>query len=377
MRGSARSFENQGIREIWGDLLTALLVFVTSILLLLSLGAKSARAETSTPLRIGVILGLTGAGQLWADQARMGLELAKDDLEKEDGIKLELVYEDSKSTPAGSVTAFQKLVNVEHVTAVIGEQWSITTNPIIPLAERAKVVLMSPTVMDLSVEKESPYFFSMGQKIEGLRKPAEKFLALHPQLKTVSMICWDDNWGNAHEKLWKSIFEARGIKILDEICDSDYTSDYRVNTQRALKSSPDFLSISYPIEVVARRMSEAGNKTLAFGNNLMLEALEFRNPIPGSMDGWYFSDFDGGPAFRSKFEARYGKEPVIEPHNSYEALRSVARAAAKNRSDVRAALKELSYEGVAGPVDFTKSNFGNQSGAVLKRIENSQAILVP
>ena len=77
--------------------------------------------------------------------------------------------------------------------------WSFITNPLIPIAEDKKVVLISPTVMDKSVEGESDYFYTLGHTVDSQRNAVNKFLEMNPGAKTAAVFCWDDAWGRSHE----------------------------------------------------------------------------------------------------------------------------------------------------------------------------------
>ena len=67
---------------------------------------------------------------------------------------------------------------------------------------------------------------------------------------------------------------------------------------------------------------------------------------------------------------------MIEAHNSYESLRSVAKAIAANPNDPIAGLKTVTYQGVAGEIDFSRSQFANKSVAKLYQVRDGKIILV-
>ena len=97
-------------------------VFVASLLFLVS--SASAQTIEEKPIRIGAIYGLTGFANVWSSQARRGIELARDEINAGGGINgrdLEIIFEDSGTTPQGAVTAFNKLVKADHVDAVVGD----------------------------------------------------------------------------------------------------------------------------------------------------------------------------------------------------------------------------------------------------------------
>ena len=71
---------------------------------------------TRGPIKVGVILPLTGEVGYIGQEIQKGIELAKD----EAGIAVNLIYEDEKCQGKEGVTAFQKLINVDKVDALLG-----------------------------------------------------------------------------------------------------------------------------------------------------------------------------------------------------------------------------------------------------------------
>ncbi|MCB0334537.1 MAG: ABC transporter substrate-binding protein, partial [Bdellovibrionales bacterium] len=173
-------------------------------------------AEERAPLKIGVIAGYSGAAKEWADYGRMALELARDEINQNGGVRgrpVELLFEDSQTVPAKAVSAYTKLATIDKVDAIIGELWAFLTNPLIPLSERMKVPTISPTVMDQSIRDTSPYFFSLGHRYVSLEGAVRQFFDLHPDLKRIGVLCWDDPWGRANLAVWKMILTERNISI--------------------------------------------------------------------------------------------------------------------------------------------------------------------
>jgi branched-chain amino acid transport system substrate-binding protein len=76
------------------------------------------------PVKIGVALPLTGAAAAYGEESQCGTELAVEEINAGGGIldgrEVKLVYEDDMGTPEGGVTAVQKLINNEGVSAITG-----------------------------------------------------------------------------------------------------------------------------------------------------------------------------------------------------------------------------------------------------------------
>jgi ABC-type branched-subunit amino acid transport system substrate-binding protein len=189
-------------REAWGALLTSSAAtvrsYLSSLLILVALLLRPLDGSAQE-LKVGVIVGITGPAQVWADYSRKGLELGVSEHNGSPVVKrkLRLLFEDSKSTPASAVSAFRKLVHQDKVDIVVGDVWTFLTVPLISLAAREKVVLISPTVMDGSVPEANEYFFSLGHRFASLQTGLERFFKLNPSIGTAGVISFDDYWNKS------------------------------------------------------------------------------------------------------------------------------------------------------------------------------------
>ncbi|RKZ20523.1 hypothetical protein DRQ23_08955 [bacterium] len=113
-------------------------------------------------IKIGAILVLTGPDAKAGQSAREGIELAVNEINSAGGIKgnlLEIVYEDDAGDPAKAVSAAKKLIDIDKVPAVIGPMWSSSVLAVAPIAEKKKVVILSPTASAPSITKAGDYIF--------------------------------------------------------------------------------------------------------------------------------------------------------------------------------------------------------------------------
>jgi len=341
------------------------------------LGKKAASGE---PIKIGVVYALTGPAATWTQYGKWADDLAVRDINAAGGVNgrpIELIYEDSKTAPATSVSAFQKLTSVDHVQAVIGDVWSFITNPLIPLADQKKVVLISPTVMDKSVEGKSDYFYTIGHTVGSQRDSVRKFLASNATAKTATILCWNDAWGQAHEQLFKEVMAERGVKLLGEECTNDFGSNYRTELAKLQALKPDVLFATPGTIAFYKTRHELGVTTPTLTTNIVIDGLENQNMPRELAQGLYFTEWTPNQAFVDSFKKMYGKTPIMEAQNHYEAVRALAKAMENNPDDVLAGLRTVKYEGIAGTIDFTGDHTQvNQENAKLYIVGESEYVEV-
>ncbi len=349
-------------------------LFLLSVSIFISLSPVSAD-ESLHPLRIGVILPFTGFANVWADQARRGIDMAVEEANAQGGVngrKVEIVYEDSASNPAASVNAFNKLVQSNGVKAIVGDIISFLTLPLAPLAEQQRILLVTPSVFDSTIPAGTEYFFSTCPRKESLHQPVRKFFKSNPGMKSVAIICANNTWGLTYLDVWKQEAAVNGVKVVDANCISDMTSDMRAEVLRAKSRKPDGLIVAIGIDRAVRRMREAGMKAVVLTTSDLAEAVEMRGMPIQEAEGVYFNDWKPSQEFQDAFTLRYARTPIMEPQNSYEALRSVLKAYALNSGNPAGGMRRVKYEGVMGPIDFARGPAGNYAEGGLFRVEQGK-----
>jgi branched-chain amino acid transport system substrate-binding protein len=315
---------------------------------------------TNDPIKIGLVLGQTGSASTWAEYAKKAADLAAKEINDNGGIngkRLELIYEDSQTNPALSVSSFKKLTEVDHVSVIVGDLWSFLTNPLVPLSADKKILTISPTVMDGAVQGQSDYFYTLGHTVESQRGAVDSFINDNPTAKTVAIMCWNDAWGKTHSKLFAEVSEGRGLKVLGEICTANFASDYRSEVVRVKAMKPDIIMVttSLPISLF-KAMYDLKINIPTLTTTVMIDGLEVQKMPREYAMGKYFMDWQPNAEFIQKFKKAYGTTPIMEAQNSYEAVRTIAKALEKNPGDILVGLKQVSYQSVDGSMDFTKGD---------------------
>src|SRR6516165_9499805 len=115
------------------------------ILLLVGLPAS---LLAQTEIKIGEVNPLTGGVSQFGIGCHQGFVMAFEEINGEGGIlgkKLELVTEDDQSKPGQSSTAVRKLITQDKVVAILGDATSSATMEAAPIAQAAKVPMLTPS----------------------------------------------------------------------------------------------------------------------------------------------------------------------------------------------------------------------------------------
>ncbi len=117
-----------------------------------------ANAQT-TEIVLGAMLPLTGPAANIGLQQQNGVEFAVARINAAGGIrgqKVRMVYEDTQGKPDLGVAAFNRLVDLHKVPAILTAYSSVTL-AVAPLATRRKVLVINPAAQSNSLANASPY----------------------------------------------------------------------------------------------------------------------------------------------------------------------------------------------------------------------------
>src|SRR5262245_35197538 len=106
------------------------------------------RSYPNKTIKIGAALGLSGECANYGENELKAAELAIDEANKSGGIssrRIELISEDMQCNPKGAVNAIRKLIDVDHVEAIVGLTWGDSFQAGYTVNNQAKVVSVAPS----------------------------------------------------------------------------------------------------------------------------------------------------------------------------------------------------------------------------------------
>ena len=111
----------------------------------------------TTPIKIGLAVGLTGYAANWGEGEVKAIELALDKYRGQISDPVELIIEDTKSEGLDTVNATKKLIDVDKGVAIIGPTWGDSFQGGYPLAEQAHVAVISSSAALEAVENKNDF----------------------------------------------------------------------------------------------------------------------------------------------------------------------------------------------------------------------------
>jgi len=331
-------------------------------------GSTSKNNSGKEVYKVGVVLPLTGSAAVWGGNAKMGIDLALSELKKEN-VNVKLFVVDSKSETKTAVSAFEKLITTDGVQAIIGDIASSSVLAIAPIAEKNKVVLLSPGASNPDISDAGDYVFRNWQSdaLEG--KVDAEFAINNLKKKSIAVLYVNNAYGTGLKKSFINGINELGKKVVIEESFEQEATDVRTQIQKIKGTNPDLLYIpGYPNEmaIALKQIKEIGLKTQ------ILSTQAFDDPkiikiVGDAANGVIFSVPETPDTsnvivknFISDYRNMYNMEPGVCSNTGYDALKIIiwAMRDKKSRSgiEIKTALYKMPvYDGAAGKTIFDKN----------------------
>jgi len=285
--------------------------------------SRPASVDTGTgPIKIGVVLPLTGEAAAYGEPGRNILQIAADKINGEGGINgqnIELIVEDGKCDGAGAANATQKLINVDKVQVIIGGFCSSESLSAVPIATQAKVALFSPGSSNPKLTGISPYFTrncpsdsAQGEVLAGV--------ASDKGVKKMAVIQEQTDYAVGLYGSFNTSFSAKGGVVAKEEFASNQT-DLRTALTKLRSSNSDalFIIVQTPAaaERVMKQIRNLGWKPQLYVNEIVSGFSDLIAANTDLLQGAVSAEFTANtenPKFKemlSAYKTKYGKEPPL------------------------------------------------------------------
>jgi len=335
--------------------------------LLLSWSSSLAFAELpkrTQALKVGMILPLSGDFAFFGYQAMLGATLAANEinsaakLNKSDGERIEILFEDSKCLPKDAVGAYRKLLNLEKVDVIIGPACTGAIMAIAPLATRARKPIFALLDAGEQVSKAGDQVYSLGfsSEEEGYLVAAH----LHQKnITDVGIIFEDDQWATLVKDAFKRRFTSLGGAVLVEESHNPQDKDYRPTILKVVKHKPKALYIvpAYNGGHILKQLKELRVSIPVFGPDTF-GATDVLKIAKRSAEGVVYANVllnennEATMQLRKKYLAQFAESPesLLFPALGYDAVVMVNQALSSSIS-LADGLSSLKYPLAVLPVE--------------------------
>ncbi|MGC8660063.1 MAG: ABC transporter substrate-binding protein, partial [Desulfomonilaceae bacterium] len=188
-----------------------------AVVLLLLLGISPLLAAED-PIKVGVVLPLTGEQAKFGEIEKNSLLMGLDEINKAGGVngrKIELLIEDDTGKPDVGRSAVEKLISQDKVVALTGGYSSSVTYAICAVAQQHKVPFLVTTgSSDKITEQGWDYVFRIAPPVSEYPKALNSFLSEVVKPKTAAILYENTLFGQSGAKEFNEQCAKNGIKVL-------------------------------------------------------------------------------------------------------------------------------------------------------------------
>jgi len=346
---------------------------------------KSEGGRERGDIPVGVYLSFTGSTATFGESTFKGIQLATEEINAQGGIngrKVVLYQEDDRSDAQEARSAVTKLIQRDHVVAVLGEVASSRSLAAAPICQESKIPMISPSSTNPQVTQVGDYIFRVCFIDPFQGAVMAKFAAETLRVKRVAVLTDVKNdYSVGLAQYFKETFTQLGGQIVAEKSYSEGDPDFRAQLTAIKAANPEAIFVpGYYSEVgtIARQARELGIRVPFLGGDgwdspKLIEGAG--NALEGSYFSNHYSHESTDPAvqgFVRKFKQRYnGQVPDALAALGYDAANilfdAIQRAGSTDPSKIRDALAQTKdFPGVTGKITIDSDRNAVKPAVILQ-----------
>lgn len=344
-------------------IITGVIVIILIVVGISYFNKNSKQSAVKEPIKIGVILPLTGKVAKYGEEMKRGVELA---IEENKETPVEAFYEDSKFDTKEGVSVFNKLKNANGVKIMI-TAGSPVALAISPLANNGQILQMSIAASTPKYTSENDFTFRVTTMAEVEDKELAKFVI--SRYKNIGLLYANNEWGAGHYNSFKPEVEKLKGNIVAEETFLMENIDFRTQLLKIKNKNPEavfLLAEAKNAGIILKQAKELGIETKFFGiqslqnQDLISIAGEAANGVLYSYSFDPQSENQEIKIFVEKYKTKYNEVPTSYVAEGYDAMNVIIKAVNEcKKVDTNCMKNNLSevkdYPGILGNLTFDKN----------------------
>lgn len=311
--------------------------------------------DKSEEIVIGVVLPLTGHLASAGELMKQGLDLARNEINaaQPSNRQFKFIIEDDTSTAEGAVAAFNKLIDEDGVSVILGPASSSATKEAFPVAQENQVVAISPTSGERGLSAIGDFVFRIPLTTDVVvPKGIEVTYAKLGYQRVATMYDEIDGFSTDRDTALQEAFTARGIEVLATEPFRSGDTDFSAQLTRIKALEPDAIFVSaLPPEKpgILTQAAQLGISVPFIVSSLTdveVEAAGAAAEGTITFIGWLSTDNTSkNQAFVQNYSEAFGMEPNVFAVSSYAAVyilaEAIKNAASTDATAIRDALANI------------------------------------
>jgi branched-chain amino acid transport system substrate-binding protein len=228
---------------------------------LLPFTGMDAAVAAGKEAKIGLAFSMTGAAAGYGATQKNGVQLAVDEINAAAGadkLKLTPIFEDDASTPQQGINVFNKFINADKVSFIIGPTLSNTAQVTDRIAQQAGVPVLGISNTAKGITDIGDFIFrdSLTEMvvIPNTIRVAKEKLSIH---KVAVLYGNDDAFTKAGYDAFKKTLQDQGLSILNEQTFAKGDRDFSPQLTQIKAQNPDAIIVSALVEEASGIVSQA------------------------------------------------------------------------------------------------------------------------
>lgn len=342
-------------------------------------------AEGGT-IKLGGIAPLSGSTAQYGNAVREGVDLFVEEINAAGGVngqQVEIIWEDTKGDALEATNAFNKLVENDGVSAIVGPVLSGESLAVAPLAGDAGIPMITPSATSYEVTTGRPSVFRSCFLDPFQARSMANYANTQGMKKVAVLYDNSDDYAVGLANEFKAQAEKNGQEVVAFEAATAKDVDFRSQLTNIMAAGPEALFVAFyyePAAMILTQSIEVGLDCKFLGADGIggVEGLVSDTALLGKM--YYCAHFandadnENVKAFIESYKAKYGAEPKMAfSATGYDAAKILVNAIAEAGSTDYAAvvekIKATNLDCVTGHITFDDHNDPIKSAYIMNYVD--------
>ncbi|OGL87828.1 hypothetical protein A3I42_00425 [Candidatus Uhrbacteria bacterium RIFCSPLOWO2_02_FULL_49_11] len=278
---------------------------------------------TAEPIRIGLLLPLTGDGAAYGIPIQRSALMAQEEINASGGIlgqRLEFIFEDGKCEAESGAAAAQKLIYIDKIKIIFGGACSSETLAAAPIAEEAKVLMISPSATSPDISNAGDYIFRTVTSDAGQGAIVAEYAYHTMHMRSAAILSEQTDYAQGLRNVFSARFQALGGAVVADERFLSKDTDLRSQILKIKNSGAEIIYLSPQTlptsELIMKQLTAQEVRITLIGNeNFVARDMIAKQPalyagIVTSEN--YINEQDPlMSAFVTKYESQYREKPTL------------------------------------------------------------------
>lgn len=260
-------------------------------------------------IKLGVAGPMTGEYAMYGTDNAESSKIAVDELEPFNGFSFELLAEDTQGAPESAVAVASKWAMDPTFVAVIGHTLSGETAAAIPIYEKAKIPMLSPSATGAQLTSENSVFNRVvfTDKIQG--QSSALYILDHLKMTKVAILHDGMDYGKGIADIVRDTLVSKGIEPVSYESLTPGEADYSAVLTSIASKKPEIIyygGYTAELAVIANQLSQVGMEGVPIFSDDGAFGVEFIEKAGKNAEGVYgTSSIPPTSAEKDAFDAKY------------------------------------------------------------------------